>query len=280
MKEEFAVREQQYKKLWGDEGGSTATFHQQSNAETEFRENYSGLGLEKEKWAIYDPSSATMDLPISVVGLGGNPRLQWKLSRTEEVYTWFSQFHGLTAIDNEGINKLDEFELTYLFPQQWDNPDNATTSIVFGLAPGSHLYTNPDIKNLAQELLRDSLHEMYEVGMDNDFTIKFELSIRNYANEFLKEFKSHDSKFSVESLLAVIEVLGRIQHETTKSYRIWLLISYMSHPMAIIRDAASMALVDLAGKLSERFIRIAVALEKNESLKADMELLLNDLKEL
>lgn len=279
MKAATLIQEPLFPSLLVGKDLSSTTADSPTHPET-FKNYWRELDQDKEKeWEIiyYDSGSSLPPLkritfePISDIGrdsyLG------------TDIYTWFSKLHGVTKIEYLGNRNMLKGENEYQFLQIPDVKSNATviSGSDISVSVGSCDY--PEDSNIIQELVMSSIHESYEVGMDNYLTLNLEAAIYKWGKEFLKELYASNSKFSVESLQAIIETIGRIEHGATRSYRIWLLKLYLSHSKALIRDVASMALVNLAGQYSEPFIKDAIAQETNTSLKADMELLLEDLAE-
>lgn len=279
MRNEAVIRDQDYSSLFSGEDLSSATADSPTYLDS-IRQYLGGPDQKSgEEWEItyYDSGSS---LP---------PRRIMEFRRIDEAErvnylvtdfsTWYSKFHGITKVEYLGDKNILKGENEYLFLRIPDVNSNAT--VVSGsefIEPVSS-FDFPEISNDIQELVVNSIHENYEAGMDSNLSVNLEIAIYKWGEEFLRELYANDSKFSVDSLLAIIDTIGHIEHKSSKSYRIWLLQLYLSDPKDIIRDVASMALVNLAGRYSEPFIRGAIAQETNTALKADMELLLEDLTE-
>ena len=270
-----------YSKLWGNESNESAT---DILSRLERYDTYDApldISRHPDSEPYIDVSSHT-SIPYVVVNMEGLTQL-WQQKRAHHVRhaSWNKRFHGVTNRDYETSTRVicAGYLSDNILPSNWRRLADASNYFVVDPAPSNERYSFDGINEHIDHLAIFSTDADYEPGMDNEHSIQFEAAIKKYGEDFLKTFLSRQSSFSINARLSFIETLGRLQHEDTNAFRIWMLNRYLASNNAIIRDTASIAIADLAGTKSISFLSKAIEAEQNPSLKCDMQILLSDLQE-
>lgn len=122
-------------------------------------------------------------------------------------------------------------------------------------------------------------HEGFEDGMRSAFARNMRLLIMKHGTEALKAFQelATSRMLNAEVIAEGLRLSGRLEDHETRSYRFWLLTSFLEHRSSLVRDAASLALADMDDPRAMPFLQDAIEREPNPSLKEDLKMLVDDL---
>ena len=139
---------------------------------------------------------------------------------------------------------------------------------------------NPVIKAMVKALFEAAKEEIFEEGVENEFSIGLISLIREYGNESVRILANHiiDSRVNEEIASEALRSLGRLDHPESYDERLRLLINSLNHPSARIRDAASVGLATLGDPLAIRSLKQAIQKEACVELREDMQQILESLE--
>lgn len=122
--------------------------------------------------------------------------------------------------------------------------------------------------------------EVFEDGMEGAFSRKLSYFVERYSKDALEAitclivYEKVDPEIAGEAL----RWLGRIAHAESYEYRRWLLERSLSLSSTRVRDGAILGLASMDDKHAIPYLRIAIEKEQCSELKADMELVLEQLE--
>jgi hypothetical protein len=122
--------------------------------------------------------------------------------------------------------------------------------------------------------------EVFEDGMESAFSRKLNYFVKKYSEDALEAitclivYEKVDSEIAGEAL----RWLGRVDHTESYEYRRWLLERSLSLSSTRVRDGAILGLASMDDKHAIPYLRIAIEKEQFSELKADMELVLEQLE--
>jgi hypothetical protein len=122
--------------------------------------------------------------------------------------------------------------------------------------------------------------EVFEDGMESAFSQQLISFVKRYGNNVLESitclivYESVDPEVSGEAL----RWLGRIEHAESYKYRCWLLERSLSLSSTRVRDGAILGLASMDDKHAIPYLKLAIGKEQCFELKADMELVLEQLE--
>jgi hypothetical protein len=122
--------------------------------------------------------------------------------------------------------------------------------------------------------------EIFEDGMESSFSRELISFVERYGNTVLESitclivYERVDPEVSGEAL----RWLGRIEHAESYKYRRWLLERSLSLSSTRVRDGAILGLASLDDKHAIPYLKLAIGKEQCFELKADMELVLEQLE--
>jgi hypothetical protein len=141
--------------------------------------------------------------------------------------------------------------------------------------------TSPEIQARLDALLCAARHDIIEDGRANAIT------------EYLSDLFIRDFRALVPALTTLIESertppilaaevlkeLGRIRHAASHAARRWLLERALKISTPFVRDGAGLGLARLADPAALRYLRKAIESEPNAEIKADLQLVVDELAE-
>ena len=142
-----------------------------------------------------------------------------------------------------------------------------------------HVLNRKDIRMSLERVLRDGFLEVFEYGMESDFSRGLEYLIRRHSNDAVAELDrlleqgQGDQEVREEALLQ----LGSIEHKPTHHSRLSLLIKYLGSDLVSVRDSAALGIAAIDDPVAIGSLHYAVQVEKSERLRRDLQLVLDQL---
>ena len=130
-----------------------------------------------------------------------------------------------------------------------------------------------EVKQKIKELFSKFQDEIFEDGMESEFSKELIKLIVKYDEQALDELTIHILNKDVNEEIAsdALRWLGRIEHTSSYNKRLWLLERSLFSFSARIRDAAAVSLASLDDPHAIRFIQIAIEKEPYAELCEDMQ---------
>ncbi len=153
--------------LWGDEGNWAATDYIESDNEDGAPEFI--IESEDKEYVkfFFDASSAIFD-PVEVNTIRGFSAAREMVVGSFGSGFALSRFHGITEKDKYDIDLIPPLYPAHNLSLTWIKSNGVASNSEF--SPYMNIGVDiSEIKKITRQLLRNSLHEIYEVGMDNSF---------------------------------------------------------------------------------------------------------------
>jgi len=129
-------------------------------------------------------------------------------------------------------------------------------------------------------LFRVPEDEFFESGFESDFGRALSRAIRRLGDHGMEAI-SHiicTQRARPHVLEEALRVLGRLEDESTKPYRRWLLERALQSGNPSIRDAAGLGIADMDDPASIPALRDAIAVESSHALRKDLTMVLRQLE--
>ena len=142
-----------------------------------------------------------------------------------------------------------------------------------------HVLNRKDIRMSLERVLRYGSLEVFEYGMESDFSQGLEYLIGRHSNDAVAELDrlleqgQGDQEVREEALLQ----LGSIEHKPTHHSRLSLLIKYLGSDLVSVRDSAALGIAAMDDPVAIGPLHYAVQVEKSERLRRDLQLVLDQL---
>ncbi|MEG3975458.1 hypothetical protein QT970_12665 [Microcoleus sp. herbarium8] len=138
-------------------------------------------------------------------------------------------------------------------------------------------------KELSEEIYRlfkASEEQIFEDGMETEFSKKLILLIKEYADEAIEIITGIIlyERVNAEVATEALRWLGNIDHAPSYRFRLWLLERSLSCSKARIRDGAILGLSSLNNPHAISYLKLAIEQEKCTELRKDMEQVLAQLE--
>lgn len=212
---------------------------------------------------------------------------------------------GWSYIDSK---TTDELAMSLVYNQQGPQATSATSiaalSTFQACQPGNpiivwsveenntNLWTDPigniqirtDRIQATQEIVeafKQAKEEIFEDGMDSDFTKKLLKYIFKYEHAAVDIIRVHIfiGNVSTEASAEALRLIGGIRHSKTYSNRLFLLAECLSHSQPLVRDGAVVGIALMDNPSAIPYLERAMEVERNPSLKQDMGQVLSQLRE-
>jgi len=132
------------------------------------------------------------------------------------------------------------------------------------------------------------IEQLFELAMDEEFEDGVESKFSKDLISFIKKYETRaieeltpiflNEKLNAEIISEALRWIGRIQHNSSKFDRLWLLESCLFHPSPYIRDGATLGLASMNDPNASDFLKIAIEKEPYHELREDMEQVLVQLE--
>jgi len=153
---------------------------------------------------------------------------------------------------------------------------------LYGLGNATALWKrSEEVKQGIEALFIEAKEEVFEDGMESEFSKGLVSMIRRYGNatiEWIANLIVHE-KANPEVSSEALRWLGDIDHVSTYDKRLWLLERSLLCSAARVRDGAALGLASLDDPHSVRYLKQAIQREQCEELREDMEQVLAQLLE-
>jgi hypothetical protein len=129
-------------------------------------------------------------------------------------------------------------------------------------------------------LLELAAEEEFETGMESNLSAGLIALIARFPEKSMEALTGilRSRNVSNQVLGEILRVLGRVEGKATAELRFVLLVSHLKHRSAIIRDAAAVGLALLGDSRAVPFLRNAIQVERIQSLRIDLEGVVEDLE--
>jgi hypothetical protein len=140
----------------------------------------------------------------------------------------------------------------------------------------------PDLRVRLDAVLNAASREIIEDGMNNSITESLPALIEKDSMSVIPGLVSMIETDHMAPIIAseVLKELGRISNPESHPHRLWLLEHALNLPSPFIRDGAGLGLASLADPSALPYLRRAVEIEKVPQIRADLQLVIDELNEL
>jgi hypothetical protein len=160
----------------------------------------------------------------------------------------------------------------------------AGTSMVQSDAPASsstkQVISSENIERELEQLFHEFRHEVFEDGIESDFSQRLLRIIETKGNMALLELnallRSPSTPLTVSA--EALRWLGQMRDRETHAYRRWILTDLLKAPTILIRDGAIVGLLTLDDPSIKHSVRAALESEPSEQLRKDLSQLLDQLE--
>lgn len=140
--------------------------------------------------------------------------------------------------------------------------------------------TNDNVERELEHLFNEFRHEIFEDGVDSDFSRRLMHIIETEGNIALLELNALLRAPNTPSTVAAeaLRWLGQMHHRETHAYRRWILADLLRAPSVLVRDGAIVGLLNLDDPSVKHVVQAALELETSEQLREDLRQLLEQLE--
>jgi hypothetical protein len=130
----------------------------------------------------------------------------------------------------------------------------------------------PELAEGLRAILASGKEQVFEDGMESDFSKALIALIRTYGNDTLAEFAYFIvyEKVNAEVASEALRWLGLMNHPLSYSWRLWLLERSLGSSSARIRDGAALGLAFLDDPAAIPHIKLAIQREPVAELRQDL----------
>jgi hypothetical protein len=154
---------------------------------------------------------------------------------------------------------------------QSDTPASSSTK---------QIISSKNIERELEQLFHEFRHEVFEDGIESDFSQRLLRMIETKGNMALLELdallRSPSTPLTVSA--EALRWLGQMRDRETHAYRRWILTDLLKAPSLLIRDGAIVGLLTLDDPSIKHSVRAALASEPSEQLRRDLSQLLDQLE--
>lgn len=120
-----------------------------------------------------------------------------------------------------------------------------------------------------------------EDGFEDEFTIALKRGLRELGSTLVAVFEaaSRVDALTLNAQIEALKLFGRIKHPPTRSRRLEVLVSFLKHNQAAVRDAAAIGLGYMGGPEAAASLFAAAAAETDSEVKEFMAATARDLEE-
>jgi len=142
-----------------------------------------------------------------------------------------------------------------------------------------------DFLNIDQELealFRAYANEDFEDGMESEFISEFVSCIQKYGTQAVEAVKRIILAQNVKPHMTfeALRWLGRINHPESYRSRLLFMEMCLGNPLRLVRDGAALGLASMKDAHAIPYLRKAIAQEKTQDLRKDLETVLSRLEKL
>jgi hypothetical protein len=136
-----------------------------------------------------------------------------------------------------------------------------------------------DLRFDVQQMFRGALYEMFDEGMESDFSRRLVEVIGRFGESAVLEIAAFLSDALTPAHVAAeaLRWLGLIRDSKTHAIRRWVLCDSLTARSVLIRDGAIVGLTYLNDPSTRKFVELAQGSEKSQDLQADMAQLVDQL---
>jgi HEAT repeat protein len=155
----------------------------------------------------------------------------------------------------------------------------STREDVFRGSNSVSTYQEP-VEDKFQRLFSLAMEEEFEYGIESEFAKGINRLIRENGDDAIRALASFIQYEDVNNEVAseAVRALGRITDPSTYPMRLWLLSHCLFNESPEIRDAASLGLASLDDPQASPYLKIAIEGEKDEGLRENLRLVLEQLE--
>jgi len=171
-------------------------------------------------------------------------------------------------------------EIALQVPSHDEQLDIATAS---ALHQGKSLkLDSPDIDLKIEALFQAYGNEDFEDGMDSELISEITASIQTYGTQAIETIRRIVLEQNLQPQMAfeALRWLGRVSHPESYRSRLFLLETCLGSPSRLMRDGAALGLASMKDSHAIPYLREAVAREKIQDLRKDLETVLSRLEKL
>jgi hypothetical protein len=136
------------------------------------------------------------------------------------------------------------------------------------------------IEKELQQLFNEFRHEVFEDGVESDFSRRLVRVIETKGNMALLELNALLRSPNTPSNVAAeaLRWIGQMRHSETHAYRRWILTDLLKASSVLIRDGAIVGLLNLDDPSTKHSVQAARDSEQSEQLRQDLSQLLEQLE--
>ncbi len=161
--------------------------------------------------------------------------------------------------------------------QTWDD---AQTSALYPITDTSNEWGSTARRSVNRDLyytvtlaIHGAFAENFENGIESELSREIIPLIERHGEQAIEPL-AHLLVYEVaqpETAAEVLRWLGRIRNQATHGYRRWLLERCLLCSSTAVRDAAALGLVSLRDAHAMKYLRAAIAAERNAELREDLQ---------
>ncbi|SRR6266566_1909286 len=123
-----------------------------------------------------------------------------------------------------------------------------------------------------ERLFESAREELFEDGMESDFSRKLMFLILRYRHDALSEMALllESTQVSSEVSAEALRWIGRLRDPQSQPHRLWLLERSLGNPNPAVRDAAIVGLAALDDRRARKYVAAALATESLPELQEDL----------
>ena len=142
------------------------------------------------------------------------------------------------------------------------------------------IINSENIERELEQLFHEFRHEVFEDGVESDFSRRLLRMIETKGNMALLELnallRARSTPLTVSA--EALRWLGQMRDRETHAYRRWILTDLLKAPSILIRDGAIVGLLTLDDPSIKHSVRAALESEPSEQLREDLSQLLDQLE--
>jgi hypothetical protein len=140
--------------------------------------------------------------------------------------------------------------------------------------------TSETIEQELQQLFNECRHDVFEDGIESDFSRRLVRMVETGGNMVLLELNAllRSPSTSPNVSAEALRWLGLMRHRETHAYRRWILTDLLKASSVLTRDGAIVGLLNLDDPSIKHAVQAARDLERSEQLREDLSQLLEQLE--
>lgn len=138
-----------------------------------------------------------------------------------------------------------------------------------------------DRRRTLEALLDSTREQTFEYGMMSSFDSHLTALLTAWGADGLRrlsELLLQEARVPKEAAVESLAVVGRGNNIASSEDRLQFLEGFLAHPLASMRDAAGLALLELHDRRALATLREAIAMEPNPQLRRNLESVISELQ--